>query len=62
MFRNDYVEVKSGALNKWPGWQSTIRASGGVISDRDQLAPTMESFEEEHPSFEVASRECLSDP
>ena len=52
-------DMHDGAKNSWPGWQSTIRSSpsaSGLTSDRDELAPTMDSVEEEpqesHPSFE----------
>ena len=60
----------SGAHNSWPGWQSSIRSSPGRSSDRDEMAPTMDSIEEEslpqsHPSFEYfvsqhACRVCAS--
>ena len=52
-----------GASNSWPGWQSTIRTSPGLASDRDELAPTMDSVDEElpiaepHPSFEFFARQ-----
>ena len=56
----------SGAHNSWPGWQSSIRSSPGRSSDRDEMAPTMDSIEEEslpqsHPSFEyfVSHHACI---
>ena len=49
--RNDYTG--SGKMGKWPAWQAAIMSPAGVSSDRDQMAPTMDSMEEENPSFGV---------
>ena len=44
-----------------PTWQSAIVLPSGATSDRDQLAPTMDSIEEEvHPSFDAPGKAALA--
>ena len=43
--------MNSGSLEKWPA--ATVFAVKGAGSDRDPKAPTMDSDDEAHPSFEV---------